>query len=558
VPWAEGAWRPLSAPTWATADDRGPRPLITLFQEIAAASRDVAALTGRLAKVERLAELLARLSPEEVPIAVAYLSGTTPQGRIGIGYALLQQALRAAAASGDQAGAVGAAAGEAEADAVGTAPSLTLRDVHGALDEIAHTTGSGSRALRMAALVRLFSRAAPLERSFLARLLLGELRQGALESLVLEALARASGVTPERIRRAVMLRGEAGTVGRSVLEREEAGLGEDSIELFRPVKPMLASTADGVEEALERMGSAIFEYKFDGGRVQVHKEGERVRVYTRRLNDETDALPEIADWVRALPAASLVLDGEALALGPDRRPRPFQETMRRFGRKRDVALVQGALPLTPFFFDILLLDGAPLIDLPASERVALLESSVPVEGRSPRISTSDPEEAREFLACALAAGHEGLMAKDLAAPYVAGRRGRAWLKIKPALTADLVVLAAEWGHGRRQGWLSNLHLGARGAASGEWIMVGKTFKGMTDELLRWQTERLQGIAVGTVPGGVRVRPELVVEVEYEGVQGSPRYPGGIALRFARVKGYRPDKAPEEADTVESLRRSGRS
>jgi DNA ligase-1 len=232
--------------------------------------------------------------------------------------------------------------------------------------------------------------------------------------------------------------------------------------------------------------------------------------------------------------------------------------MRRFGRKRDVALVQGALPLTPFFFDILLLDGAPLIDLPASERVALLESLVPVEGRSPRISTSDPEEAREFLACALAAGHEGLMAKDLAAPYVAGRRGRAWLKIKPALTADLVVLAAEWGHGRRQGWLSNLHLGARGAASGEWIMVGKTFKGMTDELLRWQTERLQGIAVGTVPGGVRVRPELVVEVEYEGVQGSPRYPGGIALRFARVKGYRPDTAPEEADTVVSLRRSGRS
>jgi DNA ligase-1 len=404
-------------------------------------------------------------------------------------------------------------------------------------------------------LTELFARATRPERDFLVRLLLGELRQGALESIVLEAVARASGVEAGRIRRAVMLRGEAGTVGRSVLEGGHDGLGSDSIRLFRPIKPMLASTADGVDDALARLGTGIFEYKFDGGRVQVHKEGDEVRIYTRRLNEETEPLPEVVEAARALPARSLVLDGEAIALLPDGRPRPFQETMRRFGRKRDVASLRAELPLTPFFFDLLLLDGEPLIDRPAVERLALLDALVPAHARSPRLTTAEPEEAKGFLRAALDAGHEGLMAKDPAAPYVAGRRGRAWLKIKSALTADLVVLAAEWGHGRRQGWLSNLHLGARGAEPGDFVMVGKTFKGMTDELLAWQTEHLPTIAVGTVPGGVRLKPELVVEIEYEGVQASPRYPGGIALRFARVKGYRPDKTPAEADTLEHLRKS---
>jgi DNA ligase-1 len=379
-----------------------------------------------------------------------------------------------------------------------------------------------------------------------------------LESLVLEAVARASGVAPDRIRRAVMLRGDAGTVGRAVLEGSDVELAGERIELFRPVKPMLASPADGVEDALARLGPAILEYKFDGGRVQVHKEGDRVRVYTRRLNDETDALPDIVEQVRALPATSLVLDGEALALRPDGQPCAFQETMRRFGRKRDVTALREALPLTPFFFDLLYLDGESLIDRPASERIALLEALVLAEARAPRIATGDAVEAGAFLRAALAAGHEGLMAKDPASTYMAGRRGRSWLKIKPALTADLLVLAAEWGHGRRQGWLSNLHLGARGSQPGEWVMVGKTFKGMTDELLRWQTERLQQIAVARVPGGVRVQPELVVEIEYEGVQASPRYPGGVALRFARVKGYRMDKTPEETDTLESLKEAQRT
>jgi DNA ligase 1 len=495
---------------------------------VAAASRAVATTPGRLAKVERLAELLGVVAPEETHLAVANLSGTTPQGRIGVGWATLREAMEAPAAAD---------------------PTLTLMDVDRALTEIAATTGAGSRARRLSALRRLFARATPPERDFLARLLLGELRQGALESLVLEAVALASGVDPARIRRAVMLHGGAGAVGRSVLAGGASGLGADAIELFRPVKPMLASAAAGVEDALERLGTAVFERKLDGGRVQVHKQGEEVRVYTRRLNDETEALPEIAERVRQLDAVSIVLDGEALALGADGKPRPFQETARRFGRRRDLVLLQERIPLTPFFFDVLLLDGVPLIDLPARERLALLDELVPEEVRAPRITTDDLARARRFLREALDAGHEGVMAKDPAAPYVAGRRGRAWLKVKPALTADLVVLAAEWGHGRRQGWLSNLHLGARGPEPGSWVMVGKTFKGMTDELLRWQTTRLQALATGTVPGGVRVRPELVVEVAYEGVQTSPRYPGGIALRFARVRGYRPDKEPEDADTL---------
>jgi DNA ligase-1 len=636
----------------------------------------VAELSGRLDKVERLAALLSGLAADEVPLAVAYLSGTTPQGRIGIGFSLLRDALDATGGSDRElADAVGWRAGDlpfvprseeapsqseargrrggrgrrrdrrspdpsvlelpfegwgeprpdagaegprstdpaaraegprspdpaasaaglrstdparaegprstdpaaraegprspdpaASADAPppsdaaarsvpAVSAPLTLLDVHETLGRMATLTGGGSRARRLSALTELFARATPPERDFLVRLLLGELRQGALESIVLEAVARASGVEPARIRRAVMLRGEAGTVGRSAMANGDASLGGEAIQLFRPIKPMLASTADGVEDALARLGSAIFEYKFDGGRLQVHKSGDQVRIFTRRLNEETEPLPEVVEAVRALPARSLVLDGEAIALLPDGKPRPFQETMRRFGRKRDVASLREEIPLTPFFFDLLLLDDQPLIDHPAAERLAQLDALVPARARAPRLTTTDPEEARRFLRAALDAGHEGLMAKDPAAPYVAGRRGRAWLKIKSARTADLVVLAAEWGHGRRRGWLSNLHLGARGAAPGEFVMVGKTFKGMTDELLEWQTERLPRIAVGTVPGGVLLRPELVVEIQYDGVQVSPRYPGGIALRFARVKGYRPDTTPEEADTLESLRGS---
>ena len=503
-----------------------------LFREVADTWAEVTRLGGRLLKVERLASLLARLEEDEVPLGVAYLSGYLPQGRIGVGHAVLARVLPVEPAP---------------------EPVLTVRAVSEALGEVEAARGAGSQERRELLLGRLFRAATRLEQEFLVRLLMGELRQGAQESLVLDAVARASGVAPERIRRAVMLRGEAGGVGRAVLEGGSGALAGDAVELFRAVKPMLAGSADGVFEALERMGTAAFEYKLDGARLQVHKEGGEVRVFTRSLSDETDALPEIVEAVRALSPRSLVVDGEAIALGKGGAPRPFQETMRRFGRKRDVTGLVKALPLTPFFFDVLYLDGEPTIDLPLSERHRVLSDVLPPGAMTPRIVTDSASAAEAFLVAALEAGHEGLVAKDLGAPYAAGRRGKAWLKIKPCLTADFVVLAAEWGHGRRQGWLSNLHLGARGEATGELVMVGKTFKGMTDDMLRWQTERLQDLATERTSWLVRVRPELLVEVAFDGVQASPRYPGGVALRFARVKGYREDKTPEEADTLAGLR-----
>ena len=505
---------------------------MTLFHEIALASEQVAGLSGRLEKTRRLAALFGALSPEEVPLGVAWLSGRPPQGRIGVGHRLLQQVMDVPPA------------GE---------PRLTMAEVDEALGRIASESGAGSLARRTERLASLFARATGREQGFLTRLLTGELRQGALESLVVEALALASGTDPGALRRAVMLAGGAGSVVRSALEGGPGAFAGEALELFRPVKPMLAGTAASVEEALGRFGTASFEHKLDGARLQVHKRGDRVRVFTRRLNDETDALPDVVEAVLRLPAAEVVLDGEAIALGAGGRPRPFQETMKRFGRKREVASLQSSLPLTSFFFDVLYLEGEPTIDLPLAERQRLLDDLGPADARAARLVTDDVARAQAFLAAAREAGQEGLMAKDLAAPYAAGRRGQAWLKLKPALTADLVVLAAEWGHGRREGWLSNLHLGARGDRPGELVMVGKTFKGMTDELLAWQTLRLQELASERSRWAVRVRPELVVEVAFDGVQRSPRYPGGVALRFARVKGYREDKLPGEADTLAWLR-----
>lgn len=498
-----------------------------LLHELASASRDVGALTGRLDKVRRLADLLVRLPTESAPAGVSWLSGQLPQGRIGIGPALLFGALDAVPAA--------------------DAPTLTLADTDAAFDRIAAAAGPGSTAERGRLLRDLLARATPLEREFLARVVMGELRQGAAEGVLLEAVALAGGRAPADVRRAVMLRGSAAAVGGSLLGGAEGAL-EQSLELFRPVKPMLAQTADGVEDALARLGEAAFEVKFDGARVQVHRSGDDVRVYTRSLTDETDALPEVVEAVLALPVREIVLDGEAIALRPEGAPRPFQETMRRFGRKRDLAEARAAVPLSAFFFDVLYLDGVPLIDRPFSERFGALAEVVPEAARAPRVVTRDADAAGALMRAARARGHEGLMAKALDAPYVAGRRGSAWLKVKPSHTADLVVLAAEWGHGRRTGWLSNLHLGARGADGG-WVMVGKTFKGMTDALLAWQTERLLALAVTQGKHVVRVRPLLVIEVAFDGVQASPRYPGGLALRFARVKGYREDKTPDEADTA---------
>ena len=433
------------------------------------------------------------------------------------------------------------------------APSLTLEEVHRTFERIAATAGPGSTAERSRLLGVVLGRTTPLEQDFLVRLLFGELRQGAREGVLMDAVARASGTPAARVRRAAMLCGSAARVGGALLGGAAAGLDGDVLELFRPVQPMLAQTADGPADALARLGTAAFEVKFDGARVQVHRAGDVVRVYTRSLRDETDALPEVVEAARALPVCDVVLDGEVIALRPDGTPRAFQETMRRFGRRLDLVVARAAVPLTPHFFDLLYLDGESWIDRPARERWEALERILPAEGRAPRPVTNDTPAAERMLAEARARGHEGLMAKALDAPYVAGRRGSAWLKVKPCHTADLVVLAAEWGHGRRTGWLGNLHLGARGEVQGEWVMVGKTFKGMTDALLAWQTERLLALAESEGRHLVRVRPELVVEVAFDGVQASPRYPGGLALRFARVKGYREDKLPDEADTAVWLR-----
>jgi DNA ligase-1 len=503
----------------------------TRLADVVETSRRVAAARGRLEKLEEIAACLRRIAPEALGIAVAYLSGELPQGSIGVGPAALREVLAGPAAA---------------------TPSLALAEVDLALERVARSRGPGAAAERRRALGALFARATRDEREFLARLLLGELRQGAQQGLVVEAVARAADVPPERVRRALMLEGDLSRVARAAIAEGARGLDGFAVALFRPVQPMLASPAEDVAEALGELGEAALEWKLDGGRIQVHKAGGDVRVFTRRLNDVTAALPEIVEAVRALPARELILDGEALALHPDGRPRPFQVTMQRFGRRLDVEALRAELPLRPFFFDCLYADGGSLLDRPGAERFAALAERAPSALVVPRLVTSDVASAEAFLRDALARGHEGAMAKSLGAPYAAGARGREWLKLKPAHTLDLVVLAAEWGHGRRRGWLSNLHLGARDAASGGFVMVGKTFKGLTDELLAWQTRRLLELEVARDAWTVRVRPEVVVEVAVGGVQASPQYPGGVALRFARVKRYRPDKRPEDADTLAAL------
>jgi DNA ligase-1 len=398
----------------------------------------------------------------------------------------------------------------------------------------------------------LFTRATLEEQDFLRRLVLGELRQGALEGVMLDAIADAYRIPASSVRRAAMLSGRLGEVARAARERGVAGLESFKLELFRPLRPMLAQSAADVGDALSRLGPAAFEWKLDGARIQVHRAGDEVRVFTRTGNDVTPALPEIVLAARSLPAGSFVLDGEAIALGAAGRPRPFQTTMKRFGSKLSLEHLRVELPLSCFFFDLLHVDGADSIDAPASERSQRLEQLVPPGMRVERALIKDAAAGGAFLARALAAGHEGVVAKSLQAPYEAGRRGSGWLKIKRAQSLDLVVLAAEWGSGRRQGWLSNLHLGARGS-NGEFVMLGKTFKGMTDEMLAWQTARLLELEVSRDAYTVYVRPELVAEIAFDGLQVSPHYAGGLALRFARVKRYRLDKRAADADTIEAVR-----
>ena len=499
-----------------------------LLSEIAQASVDVAATTSRLAKLARIARALGRATPEEVAIAVAYLSGELPQGTVGVGWAALQNLPEPA-----------------------EAPTLGVLEVDAAITRIQAIAGKGSQAARREELAALYARATEPEQRLLAGLLRGELRQGALAGVMADAVAKAAGVPVASVRRAAMFTGDLSTTAAVAIGEGAEGLARFRLEPLRPVTPMLAGTAEDVGAALDKVGRASVEWKLDGARIQAHRAGSDVRVFTRNLADISSRVPEIVAAIAELPVGSIVLDGEAIALREDGRPESFQVTMSRFGTK---ALTDGAArPLTPFFFDCLYVDGEDLVDSTTSERQTALARHLPADLVVPRVETDDSEVAQAFLDEALARGHEGVMVKSLAAPYEAGRRGTGWLKVKPSHTLDLVVLAAEWGHGRRQGKLSNLHLGARGPDGGGFVMLGKTFKGMTDEMLAWQTEHLLGIATERSGHVVHVRPELVVEVAFDGVQASSRYPGGVALRFARVKGYRPDKSPADADTIETVR-----
>jgi DNA ligase-1 len=501
------------------------------FGELNDASQRVAATAARNEKIQVLADVLQRLAPDEVPAVAAWLSGRLRQGRIGLGPAAVNAAFR-----------------QSHADT----PTLSITEVDQTFDRIAGLSGAGSTTERARRLGELLRQATEGEARFLARLLLGELRQGALAGIMEEAIAKASSLPASEVRRAAMFAGDLEAVAVAALTEGRAGLQRFRLELFRPVQPMLAQPADDLDEALERLHEAALEYKLDGARVQVHRQGEEIRVYSRLLNEVTPAVPELVEAVRALPVREIVLDGEVIALRPDGRPHPFQTSMRRFGARLDVERLRQELPLTPFFFDVMRLDGEDLFTVPARRRSEALREVAP--GLAvPRIVTADPEAAEAFLREALDRGHEGLMAKALDSTYEAGRRGRSWLKIKAEHTLDLVVLAVEWGHGRRTGRLSNIHLGARDAATGAFVMLGKTFKGMTDEMLDWQTRRFQDLAVATDGHTVHVRPEQVVEVAFNDVQASPHYPSGMALRFARVKRYRHDKTAAEADTVETVR-----
>ena len=496
-------------------------------------SIDVSAISGRLEKISRLAALLQQVPPDEVTIAIGFLVGWPRQGRLGVGWAAVVAAREYAPAP---------------------SATLELRDVDAAFAALLSARGKKSSSERARLLGDLFARATRAEQEFLSALVVGEVRQGALEGVLVEAIAKAAGVAPDRLRRAVMMAGDLGVVAGEVLGGDaEQALARYQLQLFRPVQPMLADSAASIKEPFEGSAELAVEWKLDGARIQVHRQDDRVAVYTRNLNDVTERVPEVVEAVRSLPSRELILDGEVIALAPDERPLSFQTTMRRFGRRLDVDAMRAELPLKPFFFDLLYQDGETLLDHPLLERLEHLDRAVPASLRVPRILTSEGELAARFQADALARGHEGVMVKSLSAPYAAGRRGSGWLKVKTARTLDLVVLAVEWGSGRRKGWLSNIHLGARNPSTGEFVMLGKTFKGMTDEMLAWQTQELLAREVRREGHVVHVRPELVAEIAFNDVQVSRQYPGGVALRFARVKAYRPDKTAAEADTIETVR-----
>lgn len=505
-----------------------------LLAELAQVSLEVAATSARSRKVALLAALFRDAGPDDVPVVIPYLAGRLPQGRIGVGRRSLGDPVEPA-----------------------SGPTLTVTGVDAELTALAAVSGSGSQALRRERLRALFAAATADEQHFLRALLTGEVRQGALDAVAADALARAAEAPAADVRRAVMLAGSLREVARTLLAEGPGALAAFRLTVGRPVQPMLAHTASSVTEAVDRLGPCAVEEKLDGIRVQVHRDGDRVRAFTRTLDDITDRLPELVTAVAALETGRFILDGEVIALGDDGRPRPFQETAARVGSRRDVAAAAAGVPIVPVFFDALSADGEDLLDLPYTERHTALARLVPEHLRVrralvPEAGDADARRAAEaFLAETLERGHEGVVVKDLAAAYSAGRRGASWLKVKPVHTLDLVVLAAEWGSGRRTGKLSNLHLGAR-RPDGTFAMLGKTFKGLTDALLEWQTEKLRELATGEDGHVVTVRPELVVEIAYDGLQRSTRYPAGVTLRFARVLRYREDKTAQEADTVETV------
>ena len=502
-----------------------------LLAELTRTSARVASRSARLEKVAALAEILRRTDPHEAKAAVAFLTGEQRQRQIGVGHRSLRDLPHPA---------------ERE--------TLTLTEVDDAFSRIKAITGAGSVGARRAALVDLFGRATGDEQAFLVRLLTGELRQGALDGVMVDAIAAATGIPVASVRRAHMLRGSLIEVAATGLSGGRPALDAYRLAVGHALSPMLAASAPDVTAAFAKVGEAGVEWKLDGIRVQVHRDGTDVSVFTRSLDDITARVPELTDAARTLPGRRFVLDGEAIALREDGRPQPFQVTAARTGSSADVAAVRDRTPLRAYFFDVLHLDGTDLLDAPLRERYAALDGLVPGELRVPRIRTDSVAEATAYFADAVERGHEGVVIKSLDAPYAAGRRGSGWIKVKPRYTLDLVVLAAEWGHGRRKGRLSNLHLGARDAENGGFVMLGKTFKGLTDELLTWQTERFLELATSPADQWtVHVRPELVVEIAFDGVQRSPRYPGGLALRFARVLRYRPDKRANDADTFDAVR-----
>jgi ATP-dependent DNA ligase I len=529
-----------------------------LLDSVVRTSAAVAASPGRLAKIGHIAGLLREVPAAEIAVAVSFLSGDLTQRQIGVGYAALTDLMGGYGPAGSP--------GSADVGHPPATPQLTLAETDQALGQIGALAGQGSQAERRRLLAGLLRRATETERQFLVRLLAGDLRQGALDGVMTDAIARAAGVPGADVRRAHQLSGSLPAAAAAALgagdeaDAAAAALRAVSLQVGRPIRPMLAAAAPTVGAALDRISPAAVEWKVDGIRVQVHRTGSGVRVFSRTLDDITHRVPEIAQAALGLTVSDVVLDGEAVALRADGRPHPFQVTSARAASQSGAAGEAGPVPLSLFLFDVLHLDGTDLIDVPAHERFSRLAAVTPAELVIPRLVTAELAEAEQFFAAAIDRGHEGVVVKSLDAPYGAGRRGSEWIKVKPRHTLDLLVLGAEWGHGRRQGWLSNLHLGARDPATGRAIMLGKTFKGLTDALLAWQTDRLLELADpplrdadGPRRGVVRVRPELVVEIAFDGVQASTRYPGGVTLRFARVLRYRPDKNAADADTIDAVR-----